>query len=520
MFRSIRTILLLAALIIPLRSQTLATDDPVLRNIWKEAMDSTQLPRLAHEILDVVGPRLVGTPQMKNANDWVVSTYAGWNIQAKNEQYGQWRGWERGITHIDLLEPRVRSLEGTMLAWSPGTKKSGVTARCIILADVDDSLAFQKWLPSVKGKLVLISQPQLTGRPDKNWEEFATKESFDSLKARRERLSTAWSSRIRKTGFRSDTLANILEQAGAVGVVTSQWSQGWGVNKIFSTKAKLAPVVDISLEDYNLLYRLVEYGDKPLVRILAESRNLDPQPAFNTIGTIRGSEKPDEYVIFSAHLDSWDAASGATDNGTGTIIMMEAMRILKKYYPTPKRTILVGHWGSEEQGLNGSRAFVVDHPEIVAKMQASFNQDNGTGRVVNMSGQGFVNAGEFLARWLTRVPSEVTRNIQINFPGMPGGGGSDNASFTTAGAPGFGLGSNMWDYFSYTWHTNRDTFDKLVFDDIKNNVVLAASLAYLAAEDPQFVPRDKRLMPIDEKTGQPRLWPQMSGGPEREGGMK
>jgi Zn-dependent M28 family amino/carboxypeptidase len=278
--------------------------------------------------------------------------------------------------------------------------------------------------------------------------------------------------------------------------------------------------VDISLEDYNLLYRLVDYGDNPVVRIVADSKNLDPQPAFNTIGSIRGSEKPDEYVIFSAHLDSWDAGSGATDNGTGTIIMMEAMRILKKYYPQPKRTILVGHWGSEEQGLNGSRAFVADHQEIVEKTQALFNQDNGTGRVVNMSAQGFVNATEFIARWLSRVPSEVTKNIQMSYPGMPGGGGSDNASFTTAGVPGFGLGSNMWDYFSYTWHTNRDTYDKLVFDEIKNNVVLAASLAYLASEDPQIVPRDKRLMPIDEKTGQPRPWPKMNGEPERAGGMK
>ncbi len=503
-----------------LSAQTLAVDDPVLKNIWSDAMDSTQLPRLAHELLDVIGPRVVGTPQMQQANDWVVSTYKAWNVEARNEQYGQWRGWERGVTHIDLLEPRVRTLEGTMLAWSPGTKKNGVKAECIILPDVADSLAFQKWLPAVKGKLVLVSQPQLTGRPDKNWEEFALKETFDSLKANRERETKAWGERIRKTGFRSDTLANVLEQAGAVGVISSMWSQGWGSRRIFGTTARIAPVVDLSLEDYSLVYRLIESGKRPVVHIYAESKALGPQPAFNTIGMIRGTEKPDEYVIFSAHLDSWDGATGATDNGTGTIIMMEAMRILKKYYPNPKRTILAGHWGSEEQGLNGSRAFVADHPEIAAKTQAVFNQDNGTGRVVNMSAQGFVNAGEFLARWLTRVPSEVTRHIQLGLPGMPGGGGSDNASFTTVGAPGFGLGSNSWDYFAYTWHTNRDTYDKLVFDEIKNNVVLAASLAYLASEDPQFVPREKRVMPIDPKTGQPRPWPQMRGEPDRVGGVR
>ena len=113
------------------------------------------------------------------------------------------------------------------------------------------------------------------------------------------------------------------------------------------------------------------------------------QPTFNTIGEIKGTEKPDEYVILSAHFDSWDGGTGATDNGTGTITMMEAIRILKKIYPNPKRTILIGNWGSEEQGLNGSRAFVEDHPEIIKNIQAVFNQDNGTGRVVNIQARDF-----------------------------------------------------------------------------------------------------------------------------------
>ena len=123
-------------------------------------------------------------------------------------------------------------------------------------------------------------------------------------------------------------------------------------------------------------------------------------PTFNTIAEIKGTEKPEEYVILSAHFDSWDGGGGATDNGTGTITMMEATRILKKYYPNPKRTIIVGLWGSEEQGLNGSRAFVEDHPEIVKNIQALFNQDNGTGRVINFSGQGFLHSYDYLGRWL------------------------------------------------------------------------------------------------------------------------
>jgi len=214
---------------------------------------------------------------------------------------------------------------------------------------------------------------------------------------------------------------------------------------------------------------------------------------FNTIATIKGSQKPDEYVMLSAHFDSWDAGSGTTDNGTGTITMVEALRILKTVYPNPKRTIVVGHWSGEEQGLNGSRAFAADHPEIVKGLQALFNQDNGTGRIVNFSGSGFTTASGNLARWMSNIPAEMSRGINLSFPGSPAGGGSDNASFVCYGAPAFGLGATSWDYGTYTWHTNRDTFDKIVLDDLKNNATLTAMLVYLASEDPETLARDRRV---------------------------
>jgi carboxypeptidase Q len=276
-----------------------------------------------------------------------------------------------------------------------------------------------------------------------------------------------------------------LENAGAAGILTNNWSAGFGVDKIFAAYTKIVPTVDISLEDYGMLYRLSESGNKPVISIHCESKELGVVPTFNTIAEIKGSEKPNEYVMLSAHFDSWDGGTGATDNGTGTLTMMEAMRLLKKYYPHPKRTILVGHWGSEEEGLNGSRAFVEDHPEIVSNLQALFNQDNGTGRVVNLTGQGFVEAKDYLSRWLAAVPDTIKNRIKTNFPGQPGGGGSDFASFVTVGAPGFSLSSLNWSYGSYTWHTNRDTYDKVVFDDLKNNAILAAIMAYMASEDPQ-----------------------------------
>jgi carboxypeptidase Q len=477
----------------------------VIDQILKEGNQNSQLEKLAHELFDKIGPRLVGTPQMQQANEWAVNTYAGWGISARNEQWGEWKGWERGITHIDMVTPRVKSLEGTQLAWCPPTRKP-VTAELVILPDLTDSIAFQQWLPNVKGKFVMISMCQPTGRPDYNWQEFATKASFDKMKKERTEMTDAWAKRIKKTGYSARILPIILEKAGAAGVVGNNWSQGFGVDKIFNAVTSKIPTVDIALEDYTLLYRLVESGDHPVITINTQSKNQGMVPSYNTLAEIKGTQKPDEYVMLSAHFDSWDGGTGATDNGTGTLTMMEALRILKKVYPNPKRTILVGHWGSEEQGLNGSRAFVEDHPEIVAKLQALFNQDNGTGRIVNLSGQGFARSGEFLKRWLDPVPSFMKDSIRTTFPGTPGGGGSDFASFVAVGAPGFSLGALNWSYFNYTWHTNRDTYDKVVFDDLRNNAILTAMLVYMACEDPEFFPRDKAPLGND-RTGRPAVWP-------------
>jgi len=493
-------------------------DSLMVQAIVKEATTNSQLQTLAHQFIDVIGPRLVGTPQMQQANDWAVKTYQSMSITARNEKWGEWRGWERGISHIDLVSPRVRSLEGMQLAWSPSTAGKTVTAETIIIPDVADSIAFKAWLPSVKGKFVLISMVQATGRPDYNWQEFATKESFDKMKAARTVQTDAWRSRISKTGMTARALAQALENAGAVGVVVSSWSNGFGVNKIFGANTKRVPTIDISLEDYGLLYRLTESGQKPKISVRADSKVLGVVPTFNTVAEIKGTEKPEEYVILSAHFDSWDGASGATDNGTGTLVMIEAMRILKKLYPNPKRTILVGHWGSEEQGLNGSRAFVEDHPEIVQGIQAVFNQDNGTGRVVNLSGQGFINSYEYIQRWLSKVPDSIRTQIQTTFPGAPGGGGSDFASFLAVGAPAFSLSSTSWLYGSYTWHTNRDTYDKIVWDDVRSNAILTAILAYMASEDPVKTSREKSVLPVNQRTGQPGAWPEQRKA-TRKGGL-
>ncbi len=473
-------------------AQTFATDNPVLRRIWTLGMDSSQTYEISQTLFDSVGPRLTGSPGYRSAADWAIATYQKWGIQARTEQYGTWRGWRRGPAHIDLVAPRVRTLEGTMLAWSPGTGGKPVRGDVIQLPDLPDSAAFRAWLPSVKGKFVAISFPQPSCRPDSEWATTALPASWTAFREARAAAQTAWQQRLTKAAFNSRLLQLALDSAGAAGILTSTWTTGWGTDRIFNTWSQHAPVMDLSCEDYGLVSRLAEHHQGPVVQLVAESQNLGDVPVFNVVAEIPGTELPNEYVMLSAHFDSWDGGSGTTDNGTGTVTMMEAMRILKLAYPAPRRTILVGHWASEENGLDGSKAFVTDHPDIVAHLQALFNQDNGTGRVVNMSASGYPDASGSLARWLAQVPSEITRNITFGFTGMPAGGGTDHASFDCAGAAGFGLSSLNWDYFLYTWHTTRDTFDKIVFDDLKSNAVLTAMLVYQASEDRQAVSREKR----------------------------
>ncbi|MBI3567981.1 MAG: M20/M25/M40 family metallo-hydrolase [Gemmatimonadetes bacterium] len=284
-----------------------------------------------------------------------------------------------------------------------------------------------------------------------------------------------------------------------------QGAGGWGVIEIFETYNKVAPAVTLTCEDYGLVYRLAENDQKPVVKLDLDAQQLGERPAFNTIGMIKGTEKPDEYVMLSAHFDSWDGGSGATDNGTGTLMAMEAMRILKTAYPKPKLTILVGHWASEEQGLNGSTAFTEDHPEVMKGLQALFNQDNGTGRVTSLSSSGLTDIGPHLKSWYEKLPAFYTDSMSPNvvswsFNDVPTGnpGGTDGAVFACFGTPSIGMGAIGWNYGTYTWHTNRDTYDKIVFDDLKHNATLAAMLAYEASEDPAFISR----------TRSPGTWPE------------
>jgi carboxypeptidase Q len=540
---------LLGSIGAPAASQTFPTQDPVIRQIYSLGMNHSQVESQAHVLMDSLGPRLMGSPDLKRADDWLVSMYESWGIDAKEEQVGTWRGWVRGASHIDLVSPRLRTLEGQMVGYSPGTGGKNVTAETIILPRFRDSTEFVQWLPQAKGKLVMISAGLPTCRPQDDWAANATPESKAHMDSVMVGIQDDWavvragpdvdgaSAGLRGTGYSpalgGGDLGLRLEAAGAAGIISSRpklrWTMGggrtpeqvvaamldpqrggrgggfgggagnalntgWGMMEVFETYNTKTPTIALDCEDYGLVFRLTERGDQPKIRLNLESKLLGEQPVYNVVARIPGTEHPDEYVVLSAHMDSWDGASGASDNATGIITMLEAMRILKQVYPHPKRTIVMGAWAGEEEGEVGSKAFTEDHPEVLQGMQAVFNQDNGTGRIVRIGGGGLVHAPEHENAWLAQIPMEWRQIINGGapvVPGRPASGGSDDFSFACHGAPAFGLGSLSWDYGNVLWHTQRDTYDKVIFDDLRYNATLTAMLTYLASEDPARIPLDR-----------------------------
>ncbi len=498
----------------PLAAQTFRSADPVIRKMWQVGMTESKLEPMAQVLVDSIGPRLSGSPGFTSAVTWLQNQYAALGIPARKEQYGTWRGWQQGAVHMQLTAPRVQNLDVEVLAWSPPTPGGkAVDAEVVVVPALADAAAATAWLKAVKGKFVLTSAPELMCRAPQELEKYARASTIAQLNTKRadaRRVATERFNMLAPAGAtfaqRTNAIYARLDSAGVAGIGTLNWSGGWGVNKVFGAVSEKVPSVDVGCEDYGLLFRLASNNQGARVRFTVESQSTAAEvPMFNVVAEIKGTELPNEYVVLSAHLDSWHGATGATDNGTGTLTMLEAMRILKAAYPNPRRTIIAGHWGGEEQGTIGSKAFAEDHKDVMDGLQVAFNQDNGTWRVEILEGQGFLKASHNLAAWVAQLPAEMTDSVKLQVPGPQANSGSDHTSFLCRGAPAFRLQSSYSEYRQYTWHTNRDTFDKIVFDDLKNNATMAAMLAYAASEDRERTARDQAL--LTGPTGATRAWP-------------
>ena len=291
-------------------AQTFRNDDPVIRRMWEEGMTRSQAGALAQVLMDSIGPRLAGSPGYDAAVAWISRKYEEFGIPVRRERYGTWRGWQMGPVHADLIAPRTQTLNAHLMGWSAGTRRP-VEGEVVLLPEASTRAAFDAWARTARGKFVLVSAPEMMCRARQELEKNATPATVAWVDTMRMQGQQAW--RARTAIFRGDSapsMVALLDSARVAGIISTNWSGGWGATRVFAAPTRNAVAVDLSCEDYGLLARLATNNQGPRLRIAAESRELGTVPQFNVIAEIRGSEKPNEYVLLGAHLDSWHGATG------------------------------------------------------------------------------------------------------------------------------------------------------------------------------------------------------------------
>ena len=390
-------------------------------------MDSSHTWELAQTLFDSIGPRLTGTPQGTQASDWVIKKYKSWGIDAKREQYGTWRGWRRGYSHIDLDQAARPLARGDDARLQPGHRRQGRHRRDDHSPDGRGQQRIREVAAAARRasscsfrRRIRRAGPRRSGR---RMATPASKARMDTtiVEARQRLDARAFATPATRSprAIRPATLGMRLEKAGAAGVIVSNLAsrdgRRWGTYTVFDTNNTTALGIAMSCEDYGL--RLSSHRAQAGAAAARQRRvasSLGECRCSTRSRTIKGTREAERVRDALGALRFVGRLAGATDNGTGTITMMEAMRILKQAYPKPKRTIVVGHWSGEEQGLNGSRAFAEDHPEIVTGLQALFNQDNGTGRIVqHRRASGFPTAARTCSSGSRKLPHEFQQQIQL-----------------------------------------------------------------------------------------------------------
>src|SRR5688500_4897064 len=497
----------------------------MLTRIRKEAMERSQIMKTMHMFTDLYGPRLTGSPNHKAAAEWAVKQMTAWGLE--NAHLEPWNfnhpGWlnERLTAHI--ISPVKDPLVCEVLAWTPSTKGT-VQAKAyqLVLPErpTQEQLAtfFTNKKSRMRGNIVLVGKPavipvNLNPPPKRNTEEqaqqrygpnprpFPTPSPSPTPAPNAPRpLSN------RQINERVDTF---LKENGAVVRVNDagrEFRQIRAFNNGTFDVGKVIPTVVMSNEDFGRITRILNDGTDVTLEFNIVNR-VYPEGAtsYNTVGEIRGTDKADEVIMLGGHLDSWHAATGATDNAIGCAIMMEAARILKTLGVKPRRTIRVALWSGEEQGLLGSLAYVKQHfgsfedPKPgYEKFGGYFNIDSGTGRIRGASVFGPPEAANIVREILAPFKDDgvagaiTTRSRRL--------GGSDNTAFNQAGLPGIGMGQDPIEYNSNTWHTNLDTYERILEDDVKKNAMIVAWSVYQLAMRDELLPR----LPAAEMPPPPR----------------
>jgi carboxypeptidase Q len=507
---------------ISLMGQT-AADKGLLERIRKEEKDNSQIMRTMHMLADVYGPRLTGSPNHKHAAEWAVKQMTDWGLQ--NAHLEPWEfghpGWLNERLTAHMIAPIKDVLSCEVLAWTPSTR-GVVRAKTyqMILPERPSqeqlTAFFETEKAKVRGRIVLAGKhtivPVNLNPPAKRLTDEQAQQRFGQ-NARPFAFPTPSPTPTPLPGAPKPlTNRQIDEQVDAflkandalvrVNDAGREFRQIRAFNNRTFDVNKTVPTIVMSNEDYGRISRILADRTEVMLEFDIVNRVYpEGKTSFNTVAEIPGTDKADEVIMLGGHLDSWHAATGATDNAIGCAIMMEAARILKTLGVKPRRTIRVALWSGEEEGLLGSQAYVKDHfgsfenPKPgYEKFGGYFNIDSGTGRVRGAGVFGPPEAANIMRKILEPFKDEgvvgATASRSRNL------GGSDNTSFNQAGLPGIGMGQDPIEYQSNTWHTNLDTYERILEVDVRQDAVEVAWCIYQLAMRDDLLPRfAKEAMP-------------------------
>jgi carboxypeptidase Q len=503
-------------------------DTAAISRIMDEGTNRSQVMETLLGVTDLNGPRLTWSPGYARAAEYLIARMSAWGLE--NPRIERWAplgvGWTLKEFSANVLTPYAFPLHAHPRAWSNGVRGT-VRAEVVHLEAASDS-ALQLYRGKLKGRFVLLGDSVEFDSP---FEPVATRETDSSLLAlanagteRRGRRPGGapgggmqrWILAMRKLQLcQEEKAAGMLFPSRAEsGILTVQ---GVTVPDHPDTpfadrlqaydriRKELIPQISVSADHYNRMLRLVRAGKKVTLELELEVEATPPDSGANVIAEIPGTDLKDEVVMVGGHLDSWHGGTGGNDNGTGVATSMEAVRILKALGLKPRRTIRIGLWGGEEQGLYGSEAYVSAHlgkavddstaprgkryeykPEG-GKFCAYFNNDNGTGRIRGIYLQGNEALRPIFRKWLEPFRDKGASTITP----LPTGG-TDILAFNEIGLPGFQFIQDDIDYFTRTWHTTSDTYDRALPDDLKQASVIMAAFIYNAAMRDEPLPRKQR----------------------------
>jgi hypothetical protein len=513
------TAFLVAAASVSGQAPSAGLDRATIGRIRTEAIDKSQAVDHVWWLSEVYGPRATGTPAFEAASQWAMKKFTEWGLSnVHQERFGFGQGWTIERFSLHLVEPQTQALIGQPRWNSPSTNGPVLGDVVYLRAAAEEDLA--KYQGQLRGKIVVMQPVRavrlLDGRvvlrmTEEDWSEAMTlppPAETPAAPSERARAAAQFAAAVQRF-LVAEGVGALLER-GSDGDLSAGGSDlGWQTQRVDGgtifpgnggnrdpEAPKQVPSVTMAVEHYNRIVRLAERGIAVKVEVNIQTTfHPETNPngnGINTIAEIPGSDLANEVVVMGAHLDSYPYAGGASDNGTGSAAMMEAVRVIHVLKLKPRRTIRVALWAGEEQGLLGSRAYVQRHfqdangyrlPEH-ASLAAYFNLDNGTGRIRGIWGQGNAGAIKLFQQW-----GESVSDLGFRAASPRSVGSTDHSSFENAGLPGFQFIQERLEYNSRTHHSNMDTFDHVQPDDLKQQGAVAAVFAWYAANWPEKLPR-------------------------------